>query len=86
MIAMPTVTPQVHRVLERRSTLDKIAVPRSCVVLHHEDLPAVSWLVREGYMVWIDRAVLTELWIDCDIYRLTEKGVALCQGNGIAQR
>jgi hypothetical protein len=86
MITMPLVTPQVRRVLERRNSDDRIAVPRSCVLLHHEVLPSVSWLVRERYMLWVERTVTTEHKIDCDIYELTDMGIVLCQGNGIAQR
>ncbi|WP_035690228.1 hypothetical protein [Bradyrhizobium elkanii] len=81
-----TITPQVRRVLERRSALDKIAVPRSCALLHQDVLPAVSWLMRHGCIVWITRADVSEYRIDCDIYQLTTKGIRLCQLNDVEHR
>ncbi|MCA1452105.1 hypothetical protein I6F35_02610 [Bradyrhizobium sp. BRP22] len=82
----PPITPQVRRVLERRSALDKVAVPRSGALLHHDVLPAISWLVRYDYLVWITRTDVSEYRIDCDIYQLTSKGIRLCQSNDVPQR
>lgn len=85
-------------VLSCRSVKDKIAVAIECDLAPVDMLPAVTELVRDGYMVWIDRATLMHLVVQntktgeirrgvpCDVYQLTEKGVALCDANGIKQQ
>ncbi len=86
-----------REILEHRSTADKIAVP-----LHHAlrpvgDLPLVAAMVRQGVLRFIDRARLPMAAIDsfgkivaapieCDVYQLTLKGIALCEQHGIKQR
>lgn len=83
-------------VLECRSTKDKIALPRHCELAPVDDLPLVAAMVREGYLTFLDNADLPMaakladgsfiVPINCDIYMLTDLGVALCDKHGIKQR
>lgn len=88
-----------RRVLENRSVKDKIGIARDCELCPVDDLPIVAELVREGVIVWIDRAVLPlavislldddrkpRIGVDCDIYQLTTMGIALCRAQGIKQK
>lgn len=85
-----------RKVLSCRSAKDKIALAIHCAIAPVEDRPAVTDMVRQGYIVWIDRAqlpmaVITEsgeviLPLTCDIYLLTPKGTTLCDKNGIGRR
>lgn len=80
-------------VLECRSVRDKIAVPRDCELCEPEALPVISEMVREGFLVWIDRQMFQArlngaqefTHFPCDIYQLTTKGIALCREHGIEQ-
>jgi len=93
---MIEMTDDVRRVLSCRSTGDKISVPIDCEIAPVSLLPVVSMLVREGVMVWIDRCSLQHLVVtskhdgrqwhpNVDIYKLTARGIALCEWNGIKQ-
>lgn len=83
----------VRRTLECRSVKDKIAIAIDCDVAPTDSLPAVTELVASGIIEWIDRAMLPMLAVqddgsvraglNCDIYRLTADGVALCDLEGI---
>lgn len=89
--------PEIRSVLERRSVADKIAIAIDCDLCPVDDLPAVAELVRDGILVWIDRACLMHIGVkrpdgsmlrglNADVYRLTAKGIALCEANGIPQQ
>lgn len=91
--------PEWRPILELRSVKDKIGVPVDCDMVNPGDLNIISELVREGIMVWIDRAVLRHLvvldkknagspriGINADVYQLTLKGIKLCDENRIVQR
>lgn len=92
------ITQEWRKVLEARSVKDKISVAIDCDIAPVGSLNTVAELVRDGYMVWIDRAVLPlqvvfadhdklpRIGVNADIYKLTDKGVALCEAEGIAQR
>jgi hypothetical protein len=83
--------------LKHRSVDDKIGVAVDCDLAPVGELAVVAELVREGIMQWIDRAWLGHLavqnadgshrrrGVNCDIYKLTEKGIALCEQHGIKQ-
>jgi len=88
-------------VLECRSVAYKIAIPRDCELCPVNDLPAVSEMVRDGFLVWTDRQMFQARLgtpgqpptkttpftrFQCDVYQLTTKGIALCREHGIAQR
>lgn len=86
--------PEWRKVLERRSVRDKIAIAIDCDIAETDSINAVAELVREGYMVWIDRSALpmvviskasgkSRYGVNSDIYLLTPKGVELCDANGI---
>lgn len=84
-----------RHVLEHRSTADKIAVAIDCDLAPVGDLPTIAELVREGIIEWIDCTRLVRILIiaegrpvfpNFDVYRLTAKGVMLCDAEGIAQR
>lgn len=79
-------TPELRKLLACRSKRDKIAVPCSCRLAPPWAYPLVSRLVREGYLVWLDRAEVSELRLVCEIYLLTPKGVSLCDSLGIPRR
>src|SRR4051812_29151525 len=53
-----TLDDATRRVLEHRSVRNKIALARHCELAPVGDLEIVSRLVREGYLVWLDEAVL----------------------------
>lgn len=77
-----------------RSVADKFCIPRDCELCPVDDLPAVSEMVRKGFIRWIDRQTFharinnaPHLSVfDCDIYQLTLKGIKLCNDNGINQQ
>ena len=81
-------------VLQCRSVADKICIPRDCELCPVDDLSAISEMVREGVVRWIDRSMFQaringapELsHFQCDVYQLTLKGIQLCNENGIKQR
>jgi hypothetical protein len=83
-----------RRILEHRSVADKFCVPRDCELCPVDDLPAVSEMVREGVVRWIDRQTFQgrindspkRVAFDCDIYQLTLKGIKLCNENGIERQ
>jgi hypothetical protein len=87
-----------RRVLSKRSVLDKIGIAIDCDLAPVGELNTVSELVREGIIAWIDRACLGHLaavmpatgevrrGINFDLYRLTEKGIAHCDANGIKRK
>ncbi len=92
---MLTMTDDVRAVLACRSVRDKIAIPRHQELCPVNHLPIISELVRGGFLVWLDRALLdvaakinsgAMIRVEADIYLLTPKGVALCEQHGIKQR
>jgi hypothetical protein len=89
------VTDDIRRVLSCRSVRDKIGIARHQELCPVGDLPIISMLVREGYVVWIDRGPLNMVAklesgavipVEADIYLLTPKGVAFCDEHGIKPR
>jgi hypothetical protein len=90
------ITPDVRRVLECRSKLDKIAIPIDCKIAPTPLLPIVTRLVEAGLMVWVDRCSLDHVVAifpdgdqfhpNVDIYQLTTEGIKLCNANGITSR
>lgn len=90
--------PEWRHILEQRSVADKIAIAIDCDLCEPGDIPIISELVRNGYMIWIDRTVLrhivaihrdkveARIGINVDVYLLTLKGIKLCNENGIKQR
>jgi hypothetical protein len=89
------MTDAVRNILSRRSVLDKIVIAVDCDLAPVDELPIVSMLVREGVMVYLERATLRHVGIvvqglmrfaNVDIYQLTAAGVALCDQHGIPQR
>jgi hypothetical protein len=84
-----------RRVLSNRSTRDKIGIAIDCDLAPVGELTTVAELVRAGLIEWIDRTCLAHLGtrntetgevrrcINADVYRLTEKGIALCDAHGI---
>jgi hypothetical protein len=86
-----------HRILQHRSIKNKIGIAIDCDVAPAGDLNIVAELVREGIMVWGDRAFLAHVGVvtvdgvprrgvNADVYYLTPKGIALCDAEGIKQR
>lgn len=83
-------------ILAHRSVKNKIAFPRHCGLLDPDDLPAITAMVQGGIITFLDTAALPMAAImkgqrvvtpvSCDIYQLTDEGIALCERNGIAQR
>lgn len=73
---------ETRNLLALRSMRNKIGVE---VRRTPRTVEAIRVLVDRGYMFWIDRAIVTELQIYADIYRLTAKGIALCEAAGIAK-
>lgn len=80
-----------------RSMRDKIAIAVDCDLAPVGELNVVSELVREGIIVFVERAVLSHLYaywpsgevrrgLNADVYKLTEKGIALCDFNGIKRK
>lgn len=76
---------------------DKIGVAIDCDLCPVGELNTVAELVRDGILVWIDRACLMHLGkkypdgriergVNVDVYQLTAKGIALCEANGIPQQ
>lgn len=90
------MTPRVRSLLSHRSKKDKIGIAIDCELCPVGDLNIVSLLVREGYLVWLDRTVLQHVVaigehgarvnVAVEVYQLTPKGVALCDRHGIKQR
>jgi hypothetical protein len=89
--------PEWRRILQHRSVKNKIGIAIDCDVTPAGDLPIVSELVREGIMVWGDRAFLRHVavvtidgvprrGVNADVYYLTPKGIALCDAEGIEPR
>ena len=86
-----------RKVLSARSVKDKIGVVIDCDLCPVGELNVVAELVREGLIEWIERACLRHLGVgtpdgklirrgvNADVYRLTPKGIALCEANGIKQ-
>lgn len=82
-----------RRILSLRSVADKIAIAIDCRLADVEALPTVARMVKSDIIIWIDRATLpmfalygsghVQFGIACDIYQLTEAGIALCDANGI---
>jgi hypothetical protein len=98
---LPSLPDTWRKVLSARSMKDKIGVAIDCDIAPVGELNIVSELVREGILVWIDRACLPQLGLkapaklggellrrglNADIYRLTPKGVALCDAYGIKRQ
>lgn len=79
--------PEWRKVLQCRSVLDKFAIPRSCELAPPYALPAISEMVREGIVVFVEPAWLaiseSGEQAYCDVYQITPKGVALCDAHGI---
>ena len=87
-------------VLQHRSVKDKIGVPINCAVADPADIPIIAEMVRAGVMVWIDRSMAwakvrhrdlpnsegQRIEFPVDIYRLTDKGIALCDEHEIERR
>lgn len=85
-------------VLSARSVRDKIGIAIDCDLAPVGELNVVGELVREGIIEWIDRACVPHLGtfhldtgevrrgFNCDVYRLTPKGIALCDANGIKRQ
>jgi hypothetical protein len=91
---MVTMNEQLRSVLSHRSIKDKIAVACDCRLCPVGDLALVSELVREGYLVFVDRTTLPVLavvgeemimGVIVDVYQLTPSGIALCEQFGIKQ-
>lgn len=80
------VTDKMRRVLTCRSVRDKIACPVDRKRCPPGTVEALETLVKAGYLTWLDRTVVTEVRMECDIYLLTPTGVALCDENGIPQK
>jgi hypothetical protein len=91
---MITMTDEIRSVLKARSVKDKIGVAVDCDLAPVGQLNTVSMLVREGMLVFIERAVLPHLAItdkannfirhpSVDVYQMTPACVALCDANGI---
>ena len=88
--------PAWRNVLQHRSEADKIGVSIDCDMAPVGELNVVAELVREGVIIWIDRAALTHLVVkrqggrpfhpNVDVYRLTAKGIALCDAEGIERK
>lgn len=76
---------KVRKVLMCRSTRDKVAIPCSCKLAPPWAYPVISQMVRDGLLVWLDRAHVTEYGVLCEIYLLTPKGIKLCEQEGIEQ-
>jgi Ethanolamine utilization protein EutJ (predicted chaperonin) len=91
MIAIPAQMPPDHRrVLGKRSIANKIAIAIDCDMCPVADLPVIAQLVRDGYIVWIDRCALEHVRrtdtlqrLNVDVYQLTAKGAAYCDTNGV---
>lgn len=81
-----------RRILQHRSVKDKIGIAVDCDLAPVGDLNIVTDLVREGIITFVERAALLHLVIkgrrgvNADIYRLTPKGIALCDSNGIERQ
>jgi hypothetical protein len=82
--------PDYRRVLSRRSVANKIAIAIDCDMCPVGDLPVITQLVRDGYLVWIERCALEHMRrtdtmqrLNVDVYQLTSKGVAYCDVNGV---
>lgn len=80
------ISKEWREVLEHRSVRDKIGIPCSCAMCPPGTLNVVSELVQQGYLVWLDRAVVSELNVFADVYLLTPRGKSLCEDEGILQR
>lgn len=91
--------PEWRPFLELRSVKDKIGIEIDCDNAAPGDANIIVELVREGIIVWIDRATLEHLavfdskigkyrrfGIRADIYQFTLKGIKLCNENGIERR
>lgn len=82
------------QILQCRSVADKLAVPRDCELCPVDDLPAISEMVQQGVIRWIDRRMFQArlngapefTHFPCDVYQLTTKGIRLCNENGIEKR
>ena len=88
-----------YDVLVHRSVADKIAIPINCAVADPKTLPIVSELVRDGILFWIDRRMAwakvthrdlpnaepRRIEFPIDVYKLTDKGIALCDEHEIEQ-
>ena len=76
---------RIRKLLRLRSMRDKIGVqvapPQTLAV--KDAKKSLAYLIDSGYLTWIDRAVVSELHVLCDIYQLTPKGVELCNTEGI---
>lgn len=87
-----TMTEDLRRVLSHRSERNKIAIAISCRLCAVKDLSIIALLVRNGYLVWLDRTLLPypindqTVYIAADVYLLTPKGVAFCDEHGIKPR
>ena len=71
----------IQRILKCRSVMDKIGVE----VQHRlkEDDLAITELVERGMMEWIDRTMFYRPALLCDVYKLTQRGIELCDQEGI---
>jgi hypothetical protein len=77
------LSPERRTILECRSVLDKFAIQ-----VGYPDGPIsneIKRMIEEGLCVWIDNAVVSELKVRCNVYALTQKGVALCEAHGIGR-
>ena len=86
-------------ILKHRSVADKIAVPINCAMVDPKDLPLIAAMVREGVLFWLDRIMMwamvrhrdlpnrppQRIEFPVDIYKLTDKGIALCDEHEIEQ-
>jgi hypothetical protein len=89
--------PEWRPFLELRSVKDKLGIAIDCDIADPADMPIITEMVREGIIVWIDRACLPiiainketgkpRFGINSDVYQLTLKGIRLCNEHGIRQR
>ena len=71
----------IQRILKCRSVMDKIGIPVQYRSMGDEI--AITELLNRGMMKWIYHSMMMHPARLCDVYQLTQRGIELCDQEGI---